>query len=598
MEQVVFARKDPAIRFDKRGIVAHMNRSAFLRCFDAICAIPQSGTIFRDTNLDSNGIYAKTLRLYHKTLRACMIHSIGHRVYSIFYLLVLCRMYDPNHHGPDRYSIHLIEQLTDLDKFTPPVQALVHSILHPTTTTLATAPSVDQKDNKVAVSKVVGMPAGEDLLLLLREKMDWCHSVSDGWIKSISAAVMPEKKDGVLVKDGGTVEQKQLKQHLDSLERLALEEFKRCIARSDLEQVDESTVVPLPNVDWGVDGRASIDHEGRVWCGKYNVENESDQLTIGRTLFRTRKLQEWHLNVCTVTIVLQKDNPKMVWLRHDGLPIEQTMMVEIQRSINATVKQLIIPSRLNLHDLSSVDLSWFTTIPHQANPKHCYGIVQLLALQLARAILGIAETQMRRDTWCYNLTDLAHFTIVPTAMISKRTWQSYWPSPATLRKYADTRAKSKEPTTPTTEATAETAETAAAAAMEPSRSLQTRMKSRKLAKLIVQRAAKTASNATDTGDEKKDGALPEDVLDATAAAILFGKPLTQKTGVAIHLKRCVQKVDFMLEARSRLGHFYDAIKREKEIPHMRTILHHIYNHLPLTLSPDVCYAFMLLPISQ
>ena len=85
----------------------------------------------------------------------------------------------------------------------------------------------------------------------------------------------------------------------------------------------------------------------------------------------------------------------------------------------------------------------------------------------------------------------------------------------------------------------------------------------------------------------------EDIRDADATAVLYGKPLVQKTGVAVALRDDVQRPAFMLDVRSRLIPFYEALKRDTDLHHLRAPLNAIHQCMPLALSPDIVHAFRL-----
>jgi len=365
-------------------------------------------------------------------------------------------------------------------------------------------------------------------------------------------------------------------------------------------EVDAGTLAPLPQIAWGADSwrHAQVDGNGHLWVGPFDSLNEQHRLVVGRALFRTRKLKQWNINAFDVTVVRKKSSDEdqknkkalsVFWLRYDGLPVTAAQITELKTYMNLTHVQTVDHRRLEMFDLASIQQSILMTPPQGTNPRHTHGIAQLLALQLGRSILGIAETALRKDTVVINYSyPYSRLLVLPTALFEQRSSQSYRASIATLMKYAHLAQLQQMRQIHNHTNGSNPSPSPKIIALFGKRGAD--MIAQRVVNVKTPPAVVAESSLTiEAWKYLKDS----DLRNADATAVLFGKPLTQKTGIAVALREDVQRAPFMLEVRSRLQQFYDALKRETELPHLRAPLNTIHQNMPLALAPDVVLAFRL-----
>lgn len=634
-----------------------MDTTVFLHCLDTICASSStsSANFFRDV-VDPDGRYTQTIRLFMRTLRAFIVHDIGHRIYAMFYWMVMTRSIDssaarlwPLHH----HHVSNLTHFTDLDAHAPPTQHLAQIILvqlgAATAESAAAEAAVTTKSSSSSsLEQVSGraLPiATSPWVLNLSNGMDWSHPFAQGWVRKMDIRFnAPSLEASVKLSSASAsgrrlrkvdADEEELQRHLKSINTLVLDEIGKYFPVDSqeiglpMEEVDEGTLVPLPEIYWGETRRAKIENTGRLWVGPFDADCKNHRQIAGRALFVSRKFQEWKLHTLTVVPVKKKiiassaAAPAEFWLRYDGMPrLTPAQETELRRITNVTQAQLIEDYRtIDIMDASQIHPYRLVTPSDTISPKYAYGIIQYFALQLARAILGVAETASKRDTLILNPNNGSILTVIPTATFIERSLHSYRASFATIQKIARAKKQMAERNGTNNDNTNNNS------APNVSKWL-VRLFGRRGATVIAQRgsqasqakilAAETENNAESglassavaalakrkelelkQGREQEAKSLlsylsEEDVRNADATAVLFGRPMPQKSGIGAYIRDAVnQRAAFMMDVRARLVPFYEALKREKELPHLRAALAAIHRTMPLALTPELVLAHRL-----
>jgi hypothetical protein len=648
--------------------------TVFLHCLDTMCSTANPSSLFRDV-VDPDGRYTQTIRLFMRTLRACVVHDIGHRIYAIFYWMLITRSVDSAAKRTEHHHAANLAHFTDLDAHAPPTVILIQTILNhlhlqlqkpsSSSSSSSTPPPPPPHESAVVVSSAKALPAVTSVMVIkLSGAMDWGHEFVRAWthkmdvrfnaphLATLGSSSSSSSSSSSKNKQRKAVDSdlEEMQRHLQSVAELAMQEMNKYFPRDSIaqvpfsmEEVDEGTITPLPQIQWGDLRRASIEDTGRLWVGPFDAAVQHHRKLAGRALFVARKLQEWHLRALVVIPVKKKTTSAAqpateFWLRYDGMPVlTAAQRAELRRVNNVTQAQLIDHRQIDIVDGSQIHPYRLINPPENTAPRHPYGIVQYFALQIARSILGVAETGLRRDTFILNSSNPALLTVVHTAAFLERSAHSYRASFATIQKIARERRREAERT-----------------GNKPNNPEVTvskwlvRLFGRRGATVIAQRAANTNTNSANTNtksanargsvatvkassatlatsatsatsaamedakrksreegeDREKDDQVllnylsESDVQAADACAVLFGRPLTQKSGLAVHLRDSVQRPAFMLEARSRLNPFFDALKKEKELPHLRNALAIIHKTMPRALPTDLSFAFHLIDPTQ
>ncbi len=640
----------------------HMSPAVFLKRFDDLTAVGATEKAFQEP-IDADGHYMQTIRLYARVMRAWLIEDVGDRCLSIFLNFVLARLLS-GHRTIEHLNSRLVEQLTAVDAALDDTHILAANILH-----LLNHPKSAKSDVKTNTKLAEwGLPRAFNQ----QRSVDWTSEEAAAWIREVEeraeagGAAARSHRSSRNVRNRANPE---LDEHLKGLEKQAREHLDVHIsaARGSPGQISGAALkgADLGRLLWSaarhwahVDNRGLLAPAGRgvvgdVWVGPFAMNGpEWQRAFVYRALFRAAKLREWGIYAPAVELVQDIDDPsrQTFWLGYGG-PWDAAELANMGSFPFQTIlgfgergREIHIRSINTATAVSHGTGPLFNAIPTPETPPQANenqpenqtqpmeidsnptpgdekerqlvegcGLVQLIRLSLARAILGVSEAGMRYDTLIHTGLLPNRVRVFPTAMYELRTAASYCATTSAIRHEAllDTNERAAltsgtgrafravirlraryhldlrlVPTNPNpTPAPATTAAGASAHGAAPGAA-----SGAPGGGPGAPSSAGSSMGGMSTGESL---AFAERMADADC--VLFGKPQTARMALLLQLReRLIGDHRLLAVIRPALRGFWRKIMADdKQMPHVRAVIAVIHRTFPHLLEPAIVKFYKL-----